>query len=460
MSALRSRTLITALVALLLGMGAVGLVATRPPRWQAWPGENAVCVQVDGAAPPPERVRLRGEKGPGHRGTVQGDRLRFAGLTPDTTYWLEWRVGPFTPATLAVTTLPPVLPAVDLDVAPGAGKLALKLRTRDPRFHGVEMQVAAGAQALARTADRFEVPLPPGHGNTELALVLPASQERFALDLPVFGIDLLLEELGRLEADIEPYLGEADNPALLPPAALEPWEPSPMPARRATTTGGPGVLARLRRLAPLVRATAAGDAPLAQRWRLAFAATRLAGAEVLARRHQQPALGVLDWSHDLVRFATAKSTGVRRRSLLAHPAHVAHPEYTRGGLSSVVEVMGGTSDSRLVQFLEVPPLPAPLGAWRGITVVTQAVFNSGPLVLRYPGAGAALELPLMEPSNQLRQYSLSRTFPESALDVWIRRLPPEADWSTITLEPTHRPKSKRISPTFVVGIAALDKPPR
>lgn len=464
---MRSRTLMAGVLAVAAALGAATWTVTRPPRWQAWPGETSVSVQVDGAAPPPDRVWLRGDKGAGERGSLQGDRLKFAGLAPDTTYTLEWRVGPLTTATLPIATLPSVLPALDLEVTPAPGRLALKVRMRDQRLGGIEMQVASGGQALPRTGDRIEIPLPAARDATDLELVLPASQERYPLDLPVLGIDRLLDELARIEAEVEVHLApppgkhENDDPALLSPAALEPWEPSPMPARRLAATGGAAVLAKMRRFAPLVRAAVASDAPLEKRWRLAFAATRLAGAEVLARRHQQPALGVLDWAHDLVRFAPAKLTmQARRGNLVAHPAHVAHPEYARTGISNIVEVVGGTPDSRLVQLLELPPLPASrAAAWCGVTVVLQAVTNSGSLVLRYPNAGAAVELPLLQPFGVTRNAAFARTFPLSILDVWVRRVPPEADWSTLVLEPTHRPKSNRVSPTFVALVAPLDRAP-
>ena len=461
MRLLLSRTTLTVLLAAGLGFGGVTWRVTRPPEWRAWAGETTIAVQVAGAAPRPDRVSLRGGGATvEHRGEVQADRLCFTGLSPDTAYVLEWRAGPFVPAALSVRTLPPVLPLVELAVAPGAGELVVRAVARDPRLAGVDLRITAVAPLAARDGGAV-VPIPAGDAATELALLLPATGETLPLDFAVYSADRLVSELARAEADLEQLLAADQAPAFVELSATERWEPAPLPARRSTATGGPGLLARLRRLAPLVRAATAGNAPPRVRWRLAAAASRLAAAEVLARKHQQPNLGVLDWASELVRYGTFDERQRRAgRQLLSHPAHLVHPSFEKNAAASLVNVVGGTADSSAVPSLELPPLLVPPGQpWFGISFIFEAIFNSAPPRLSFPRVDVALELPLVTGAVP-PGAGQARNFPVSTVDVWLCRVPPDGDWSLAILDATWHERSGRVSPVYLRSVRPIpDGPP-
>ena len=438
-----------------LGFSAVAWFATRPPAWQAWPGESSIGVQVSGAAPSPDRVRLRSPDATvDFRGTVHGDRLRFTGLTPDTPYVLDWRIGPFTPATQVVRTLPPVLPALDLEVVPSPGELAVRLRPHDARLTGVELRLATGAGLpLERRDERFVVPIPQT-GSTDLALALPGSGETLPLDLSVPGAEALLEELARAEGELDALLAATKNPSVLEATALDFWEAAPFPARKPGGAGAPALLARLRRLAPVVRAITSSRYPAATRWSVALATSRLACAEVLARTQQQPALGVLDWAPALVRFAPARHPEVFRTAALTRGAvHLAHPAFLRTPAAGLMEVVGGTDTSGVAETLDFA-LDRPAGPWIGLAFAMQLVFNAGPPVLRFPRAGIAYELPLVQLDLRDRDHrKIDQPFPPLRLEVWMKRDPADANFEVAVLEPTYRPRSKRVAPIFIQIVA-------
>jgi len=452
----RTRLVVLVCAAAGLGFAVAGWFARRPPEWNAWAGESSIAVQAAGAAPSPDSVRLRsGGAALDFRGAVAGDRLRFTGLTPDTPYVVEWRAGPFTTASREIRTLPMLLSSLDLELTPGAGDVAVRLRPHDPRLAGVELQLVAAGSTLPRTAGHFVASVPDGASATELAIALPESGEVHALDWAIPGPEALLDELARAQSELEMLLAPDKQPSLVDPAALERWEPAPQPARKLAASGGAGLLARLRRLAPFVRAVTAGRYPAGTRWRVVRAASQLVCAEVLAVRLGQPALGVLDWAPELVRYARpAPSVARRRTNLLARPVHLTHPSYESSAEAGLVTVVGGTAESTSAPELNVS-LPPPAGAWVGVGVAMQVVFNSGPPELRFPRAHISLELPLLQAKRGSAEMPLMGAFPDSLVDVWVRREPADADWTALALAATVHPRSKRLSPSYVFQLATL-----